>query len=41
MSIDIPAKQVRVEYDETRVSLEQMKEALAAEDYPVASTEPA
>jgi copper chaperone len=41
VAVDIPAKQVRVEYDETRVSLEQMKEALEAEDYPVASTEPA
>jgi copper chaperone CopZ len=39
--VDIPAQKVRVEYDEGTVSVERMKEVLQAEDYPVASVEPA
>jgi len=35
--VDIPAKQVRVEYDQRQVSLDRMKEILQEEDYPVAS----
>lgn len=41
VSVDISAKQVRVTYDAARVTVEQMKDALAAEDYPVASVAPA
>ena len=37
VAVDIPARQVRVEYDETKVDVERMKEALAEEEYPVAS----
>jgi len=37
ISVDIPAKQVQVEYDQSKVSLDQMKEILEEEDYPVAS----
>ena len=35
--VDIPAKQVRVDYDEAQVNVEQMKEILQEEDYPVES----
>lgn len=35
--VDIPARQVRVEYDENAVNVEQMKEILEEEDYPVES----
>ena len=38
VNVDIPAKQVRVEYDEAAVDLDRMKDLLAEEDYPVAST---
>ncbi len=37
VSVDIPAKQVRVNYDPAQVSVERMKEILQAEDYPVES----
>ncbi len=37
VAVDIPAKQVRVEYDPSRVALEQMQAILAEEDYPVES----
>jgi copper chaperone len=37
VSVDIPAKQVRVDYDEAHVNVEQMKEILQEEDYPVES----
>ncbi len=36
VEVDIPAKKVQVEYDETAVRIDQMKEILAEEDYPVA-----
>jgi len=36
--VDIPARQVLVSFDERRISLEEMKQILAEEDYPVAST---
>ena len=39
--VDIPAKQVRVDYDQGAVSIERMKEILAEEDYPVEAAEPA
>ena len=35
--VDIPAKQVRVEYEETKVDVDRMKAILAEEDYPVQS----
>ena len=35
--VDIPTKQVRVEYDEQRVDVERMQQILNDEDYPVAS----
>jgi copper chaperone len=41
VSVDIPAKQVRVDYDETQVDPDRMKQLLEAEDYPVASADPA
>ena len=41
VTVDIPAKQVRVEYDEHQVDVDQMKAILEEEDYPVAATEPA
>lgn len=37
VSVDIPAKQVRVDFDEARVNVEQMKDILQEEDYPVES----
>ena len=37
--VDIPARQVHVAYDESAVQLDQMKEILAEEEYPVASIE--
>ena len=37
VAVDIPAKRVRVEYDEQQVTVDQMKEILAEEDYPVES----
>ena len=37
VNVDIPARQVRVDYDEAQVSLDQMKDVLQEEDYPVAS----
>ena len=37
VNVDIPARQVRVDYDEARVSVDQMKDVLQEEDYPVES----
>jgi copper chaperone CopZ len=37
VAVDIPAKEVRVAYDETAVDLERLKTVLADEEYPVAS----
>jgi copper chaperone len=37
VDVDIPAKDVRVAYDETIVDPERLKRVLEAEDYPVAS----
>ena len=37
VDVDIPARQVRVEYDETTVDVDRMKEILQEEDYPVES----
>ena len=37
VSVDIPAKQVKVDFDEAQVSVAKMKELLSEEDYPVES----
>lgn len=37
VEIDIPAKLVKLEYDEAQLSLDRVKEILAEEDYPVAA----
>lgn len=37
VAVDIPAKQVRVEYEDGAVDVDRMKEILQEEDYPVAS----
>jgi copper chaperone len=37
VQVDIPTKQVRVDFDESKVSVDQMKEVLQEEDYPVES----
>jgi copper chaperone len=41
VAVDIPAKQVRVDYDEQAVDVDRMKALLQEEDYPVAAAEPA
>jgi copper chaperone len=37
VNVDIPARQVRVEYDESVVDVTRMKDVLQEEEYPVAS----
>ncbi len=37
VNVDIPTRQVRVDYDDTVVSIDKMKEVLHEEDYPVTS----
>lgn len=37
VKVDIPSKQVRVDFDESKVSVAQMKDVLNEEDYPVES----
>jgi len=37
VDVDIPAKEVRVSYDEASVDVERLKVILRDEDYPVAS----
>ena len=37
VSVDIPGKQVRVEYKAAHVDVEKMKDILQEEDYPVES----
>ena len=37
VQVDIPTRQVRVEYDESQVSVDTMKDLLQEEDYPVES----
>jgi copper chaperone len=36
--VDIPAQAVTVDYDESTVTLAEMSEALAEEDYPVSAS---
>jgi len=35
--VDIPARKVQVDYDESQVTVDKMKELLQEEDYPVES----
>ena len=35
--VDIPSKEVKVDYDEAKVDVERMKAILGEEDYPVQS----
>jgi copper chaperone len=37
VQVDIPSRQVHVDYDEAQLSLERMKDVLKEEDYPVES----
>jgi copper chaperone len=37
VSVDVAARQVRVNYDQAQVNVERMKQILQAEDYPVES----
>jgi len=37
VSVDIPGKQVRVDYDEAQVKVDRLTEILVEQDYPVAS----
>ena len=37
VKVDIPGRQVQVDYDEAQVSVDQMKHVLKEEDYPVES----
>jgi copper chaperone len=37
VNVDIPAKQVRVDYDDHVVDVNKMKDVLQEEDYPVES----
>ncbi|MGI9149025.1 MAG: heavy-metal-associated domain-containing protein [Chloroflexota bacterium] len=37
VQVDIPTRQVRVEYDADLVSVDKMKDVLLEEDYPVES----
>jgi copper chaperone len=37
VQVDIPTRQVRVDYDPAEVSVDRMKQILADEDYPVES----
>ena len=39
VAVDIPAKTVRVRYDEAAVSIERITRAVEEEDYPVASVD--
>jgi copper chaperone len=41
VDVDIPAKQVTVDYDERAVDVERMKAILEEEEYPVESAAPA
>ncbi|MCS6801128.1 MAG: heavy-metal-associated domain-containing protein [Chloroflexota bacterium] len=41
VKVDIPAKTVLLRYDESKVSLDRIRDVLAEEEYPVASVTPA
>jgi copper chaperone len=40
VDVDVPAKRVRVEYDEQVVDVNRLKAILAEEEYPVAAVTP-
>jgi copper chaperone len=37
VNVDIPGKQVHIDFDESQVSVDKMKDVLEEEDYPVES----
>ena len=37
VNVDIPGKQVHVDYDESQMTVDQVKDVLQEEDYPVES----
>jgi copper chaperone len=37
VNVDIPSRQVRVDYDESAVAVDRLKKVLQEEDYPVES----
>jgi copper chaperone len=39
VDVDVPAKQVRVDYDASALDVDRLKALLAEEDYPVAAVE--
>ena len=39
VNVDIPAKKVRVQFDESKVDVERIKAAVEDEEYPVAAVE--
>ena len=41
VGVDIPKRQVRVDYDDTLVNVQRFREVLAEEEYPVESVTPA
>lgn len=41
VDVDVPAREVRVSYDEDAVDLDRLKAVLQEEDYPVAGSAPA
>lgn len=41
VTVDIPGRRVRVEYDEGVTDVERMRSILEGEDFPVESVEPA
>jgi copper chaperone len=40
VTVDIPGRAVAVDYDEAAIDVARMSEALAGEEYPVASSRP-
>ncbi|MBV9546941.1 MAG: heavy-metal-associated domain-containing protein [Chloroflexi bacterium] len=40
VNVDIPGKQVQVEYDDSQVNVDRMKDVLQEEEYPVQSAAP-
>ncbi len=41
VTVDVPARTVRVTYDAAQIGIDRMKEVLRDEEYPVASVTPA
>jgi copper chaperone len=37
VNVDIPGKQVHIDFDESQISVDKMKDVLEEEDYPVQS----